>query len=148
MKVTLEPFVAEHGVEILGKAAEGILDWLLKAECGGPAYTGRLEDGRILGCAGLTIELPEVASGWLIPTELVKQYPLAFHKVVTAAFERILFEYPGIRCIQGTADSDKPERSAWLRRMGFKWVGHMTLLWPDKKDVELFTMLRGNGNGH
>jgi hypothetical protein len=95
----------------------------------------------------LTIELPEVASGWLIPTALVKQYPLAFHKVVTTAFERILFDHPGIRCIQGTADSDKPERSAWLKRLGFQWVGRMTLMWPEKKDIELFTLLRGNGHG-
>jgi hypothetical protein len=148
MKVHLEPFVAEHGVEILGAGAEAMLDWLIKAECSGMAFTGRLQDGALLGAAGLMLQTPQIADAWLLPTPLVKVHPVLFHRTVCEWLKRLIDENAELRCIYGYTDPAFPERERWLTRIGFERIGQMRALWPVRKDILLYGMLiTRNGHG-
>lgn len=147
MRLTLTRFRAEDGVAILGRNAEAVLDWLIKAECEGPAFTGRLPDGRILGAAGLIFFTPEIADAWLLPTPLVKEFPLTFHKAVVREFRALLAQFPNLKYVTGHTDDAFPERDGWVQRLGFTRTGHNTILWPVKQDVTLYAYTR-NGHGH
>jgi hypothetical protein len=89
MQITLEPYRLDHGLEVLGPLGESCRTILAKYAEAGPAFTGRIADGRILACAGLMVQVPWVADGWMLPTPLVARYPLAFHKTVKDALEKI-----------------------------------------------------------
>lgn len=146
MKATLEPFVAEHGVELLGAAAQPCLTFLLRAQYEGPAFTGRLEDGRILGAAGFIEDMPYSATAWLIPTPLVKQYPILFHRTILAKWAYILRLNPWRR-VQTLVDPKFPERVRWIERLGFAKEGIARAGGVDGQDLWYYGWLRSNGNG-
>ena len=147
MNVTLEPFVAEHGVEILGRSAEPLLDWLIKMEVCGNAYTGRVDDGRILGAAGVWIDPPQIGSAWVLPTPLVAQYPLAFHKTIRGMLDTIVQAHPRLEVLTGFTDPAYPERHAWMLRLGFVQTGENRSLWPEERVVKLYGKRVRNGHG-
>ncbi len=146
MDVTLSPFKAEDGLEIIGKNAERFVDLLVQLEMNGPGFTGRLPDGRILGAAGMTQIAPWVADFWLIPSPWVKDFPLAFHRVVLGKFKELLSQTRARR-IQGVVDPRFPERVRWIERMGFVKESTMRSFGADGEDMDLYVILRGNGNG-
>lgn len=145
MEITLSPFKAEDALEILGRNAERYISLLIKLEMDGPGFTGRLPDGRVLGCAGMQSVAPWVADFWLIPSGLIPEYPLAFHKTVLAKFKELLASSTARR-IQGVVDPKFPERTRWIERLGFVKEGTMRAFGPDGQDMDLYAMIRGEQN--
>lgn len=146
MNVTLTPFCAEDGLELLGAGAGKFVDLLIKLECDGPGWTGRLPDGRILGAAGMTQIVPWVADFWLIPSKWVPDYPLAFHRTVLGKFKELLAQSTAVR-IQGVVDPKYPERVRWIERLGFTREGTMRTFGPNGEDMDLYAIIRGHSNG-
>lgn len=143
MKVTLEAYKVEHGVEALGPVAASCMDILKRYATAGPAFTGRLEDGRLLGCAGLMVQVPWVADGWMIPTDLVRKYPIAFHKVVREAFCQLVSSLQLAR-VQVAVDASMPSRCAWIERMGFTREGLMRKFGPHGEAMYLYALIPGD----
>src|SRR5574342_128376 len=137
MELTLTPFKAEDAVEMLGNGCTKYLDILIRAEMDGPGWTGRLPDGRVLGCAGMTQIAPWVADFWLIPSRWVKDYPILFHKTVTREFVKLL-ACTQARRIQGVVDPQYLERVRWIERLGFAREGTMRAFGPDGQDMDLY----------
>lgn len=146
MHVTLTPFKAEDACELLGKDAKRYIDILVKLEMDGPGYTGRIADGRVLGCAGMTELAPWVVDFWVIPGPLVKVYPIAFHKSVLVKFHALL-ETTDAHRIQAVVDPRYPERSRWCERLGFTKEATMRRFGPERQDMDLYAMIREDANG-
>jgi hypothetical protein len=146
MHVILEPFVAEHGVEVTGASARDFLGFFLRCQYEGPGYTGRLPDGRILACAGVVEDTPYSGNAWVLPTPLVKQYPLLFHRTVLTKWQELFTQY-GWRRVQGMCDPRCPERIRWLERFGFVKEGVARGAGQDGTDLWYYGWLKENGNG-
>jgi len=142
MQITLEPYRLDHGLEVLGPLGESCRTILAKYAEAGPAFTGRIADGRILACAGLMVQVPWVADGWMLPTPLVRQYPLAFHKTVRDAFGQLV---AGLRLtrVQVAVDAGIASRCAWIERMGFTKEGTMRKFGPHGETMHLYAIFPG-----
>ena len=143
MQITVEPYQVAHGIEIMGDPSPMCREILKKYAEAGPAYTGRLADGRILGCAGLMVQAPWVADGWMLPTPLIGQYPIAFHKLVKDSFG-ILVKSLGLRRVQVAVDASMPRRCVWIERMGFQREGLMRRFGSLGEDMYLYALLIGD----
>jgi len=108
-----------------------------------PTIEERLADGRIMGCAGLMVQAPWVADGWMLPTPLIAQYPIAFHKLVKESFG-ILVKSLGLRRVQVAVDSSMPRRCVWIERMGFQREGLMRRFGSLGEDMYLYALLIGD----
>jgi hypothetical protein len=95
----------------------------------------------------MTQVAPWVADFWLMPSRLVQDYPILFHKTVTTKFREML-ETTTARRIQGTVDPAYPERVRWITRLGFVKEGTMRAFGPDGQDMDLYAMIRGNDHGN
>ncbi len=141
MRLILTPFRAEDAVELLGKECVGYLDALIHMERNGEAWTGRLEDGSLLGCAGWMKILPWVVDLWVLPGPLVKSFPILFHRTVTTKFREIIARN-GARRFQGVVDPAFPERVRWIQRLGFTKEGRMRACGPKGQDMDLYALVR------
>ena len=145
--MTLTPFRAEDAVELLGKDCERYFDLLIRMEMDGPGWTGRLADGRVLGCAGMAQVAPWIADFWLIPSRWVKEYPVLFHRTVTREFAKLCASTDARR-IQGVVDPQYPERTRWILRLGFVKEGTMRAFGPDGQDMDLYALVREHADGN
>lgn len=146
MEISITPFKAEDAVELLGRDCERYFDLLIKLEMDGPGWTGRLEDGRVLGCAGMQQVAPWVADFWVIPSRFVAKYPIAFHKTIVTKFRELVASSNAWR-IQAVVDPNYPERVRWITRLGFQREGTMRCFGPDRQDMDLYSIIRSNGDG-
>lgn len=141
MHVILTPFKAEDACELLGADAKRYIDILIRMEMEGPGYTGRLEDGRVLACAGMTNLAPWVVDFWVLPGPLVKRYPIAFHKTVLGHFHDLL-QHTHAKRIQASVDRRYPERVRWIERLGFTKEATLQAFGPDGQDMDIYRIIR------
>lgn len=95
----------------------------------GPAFSGLIE-GRLMGCLGVCLLWRGVAEVWMVTTDLVAQFPLAFHRAISqgiAVMEKSL----NLWRLQVAVHHEHKISRNWLRRLNFQEEGEMPRYGPD-----------------
>ncbi|GAB4375580.1 MAG: hypothetical protein Kow00114_38820 [Kiloniellaceae bacterium] len=86
----------------------------------GPAFT-LMEQGRALGCGGLTIAGRE-AQAWGFFSDRLRQRPMLLHRTVKRALPALVAHY-GLCAVTANAHARFIAARRWLERLGFIYVG-------------------------
>ena len=95
----------------------------------GPAFTGFLPDGKILGVAGIAIVSPNYGHAWLIASQYVEKYPKLFNRTVVS-FLREIIESKHLTYIQAIVDPKVSRNCRWIERLGFSLERYLYVLKP------------------
>ncbi|MGF1593837.1 MAG: hypothetical protein ACFCUW_11190 [Kiloniellaceae bacterium] len=85
----------------------------------GPAFS-LVEEGRVLGCAGLVLEGTR-GRAWAFLSESLRQRPFLLHRTVRRALPALARHYD-LEIIDAEAHADFAAARQWLERLGFRHV--------------------------
>lgn len=86
----------------------------------GPAFTG-IEDGRVLGCAGVIVR-GRTGHAWASLSDEIRRRPVLLHRAVARGLETIIAE-AGLEQVEATCHVKFQRAQRWLERLGFRRVG-------------------------
>ncbi len=147
--VKLVPFRAEHLLMFDNRdtSLKETLRLGVEKENRGPAYTA-LEDEKVMGCGGIILQWPGVATVWMTLSEdLPKKHGLW----ITRMTKRILAD--AIRAfnlhrVEAVVMDGNEVNHRWIRRLGFREEGGVaTAYTSDKKDCVRYQLIVPNGRG-
>ncbi len=141
--MTLTPFTIEHALEIQIK---GRFPYLgndpykyakeLYEKSQGTSFSA-MENGEVLGCAGITHLWPGVGEAWSMFSSEIRTKPFFLHRAVKNGLDNLgtLFGYHRIELFVA-AEFEVGQR--WARVLGFELEGIRRKYTPDKKDIVVF----------
>jgi RimJ/RimL family protein N-acetyltransferase len=106
----------------------------------GPAYSG-IEDGKVIGSAGLMILWPGVAQAWILFSTDVENMKKFVYEIVSKYLVTIFCEHE-LRRVQAHCKADHPMAVKFLEQMGFTRECLMRKYGIDGSDHYLYSFVR------
>lgn len=131
--IRIVPFQVEH-IRLIGPPIHDIAGidamktnmdgWAALLKNCGPAFSAVLEDGRIIGSAGLIRFQPWRATAWAYIGALALDHPFLVHRKVLRGLNMLMLEN-GIKRVEAEVQAGDGKAIEWIRRLGFKHEGDM-----------------------
>jgi hypothetical protein len=128
VKLKVVPFAVEHLEQLTPREFEGReLAWLGPTAAReraalyrdlGPAFSGFMGD-ELMGCGGVVPLDQEVAEIWMVTTDLVARYPLAFHRAVRRGLAAAAASLK-LRRLQTAIHAEHRVSRKWIQCLGFR----------------------------
>jgi len=88
----------------------------------GPCWTLITDDGRVIGCVGMTMLWQGVGQAWAVFSPLVKEYGIAVSRAVKRMISHGFDEY-GLDRLQAIVLPEEDRNIKWARFLGFEEEG-------------------------
>ena len=128
--IEIVPFKVEHAVELMrGELTESNLaksDEIAERDGSfylsrGPCFSG-VEDGRVLGSAGIMLMWPGVGEAWVLFSKDVENIKKFVYETVTDYLITLVCDLD-LRRVQAHCSTELPEAVRFLEQMGFEREG-------------------------
>ena len=106
----------------------------------GFAFSG-IENGHLIGSAGLVMFWPGVAEAWLLASEKIEVNKTKSARAVLRELKRLISEN-NLHRVQAITRSDKPELAKWTAFLRMRHEGRMQKFGSDQQDYERWAWVR------
>lgn len=104
----------------------------------GFALTG--EDGRVWVCYGLEPQHPGVVRGWSLIAEGIPRSAMLL--MTRLSIKEVAYQLKKNHRIEMIVDTMFVQGHRWARMLGFEWEGTMRQWSPDRRDMDLYAIVR------
>lgn len=139
----LVPFQAEH-LRYLINRDTGICDpWAMALQkMSGPALTA-IDDGVVIGCAGIVVAWPGVGMAWMVLDAHIDQHGAWMTKMVRR-FLNDAINYYRLHRIEAVVFADNSRNQRWIERLGFtRENGSARAYTQDQRDMIRYEWVKG-----
>jgi hypothetical protein len=147
--IEIVPFKVEHAIELMrGELTEYNLarsDEIAERDgefylSRGPCFSG-VEDGKVLGSAGIMLMWPGVGEAWVLFSKDVVNIKKFVYTTITDYLITLVCDLD-LRRVQAHCSSELPLAIKFLEQMGFEREGLMRKYGTDGSDHFLYAMVR------
>ncbi len=147
--IKLVPFEAEHLLEFENRdtSMRETLRLAIDKERLGPAFTA-LKDGRVLGCGGIVLQWPGVATVWMnLSEDLPKKHGLWMTRITKRVLADAIRAFK-LHRLEAIVMRDSKVNQRWIKMLGFRKEGGVaTAYTSDEKDCIRYQLIIPNGRG-
>lgn len=139
----LVPFRAEHMLRITNRDGRQFVGTLVDIERRSVAYTA-IKDGRIIGCAGITLMWEGVATAWTVMGPDAHKYMFWATKM-TRRFIRDTIKAYNLHRLEMVALADNDRNRRWAKFLGFQEESLARCYTSDQRDMIRYEWVKKDG---